>query len=289
MKSLRRHLPFAKYLKAVHRLRIGQIPVWIEYPIDFKPRWRDAPGHLHLSSTIAAATQVMQRNLDELAEFAPTVESINRRRWPELAELDWMNHHMPALDALSLMWAATRAKQTYMEIGSGNSTLFVKAALMETGTPTRIVSIDPSPRADCDAICDEVIRQKVEDIDLSVFDRLEAGDTLFIDNSHRSFMNSDVTVCMIEIIPRLKSGVRVGIHDIFLPYDYLEHWDERGYNEQYLLACYLLANPEYFDIQLANHWMFRQGMHREPLAGIWSQLGKKVRDRAPSAFWAVKR
>ncbi len=186
------------------------------------------------------------------------------------------------------MWAAMNAKQTYMEVGSGNSTLYVKAALLEAGSATRIVSIDPAPRADCDTICDEIIRQKLEDVDLTTFDKLGPGDVLFIDNSHRSLMNSDVTVCMTEVIPRLKAGVLVGFHDIFLPYDYPAQWDERGYNEQYLLACYLLANPGYFDIRLANHWIFREGLHRELLAEIWTQLGEKVRDRPPSAFWAVK-
>lgn len=230
----------------------------------------------------------MSEGLRDLAKFKPVVDGIDGGRWPQLAGIDWRNHMIPALDALTLMSAAAGAKSTYMEVGSGNSTLFVKAALLEAGRATRIVSVDPAPRADCDAICDEIIREKVEDIDLAVFDRLEAGDVLFIDNSHRSFMNSDVTVCMTEIIPKLKSGVLVGIHDIFLPFDYPAHWDDRGYNEQYLLACFLLANPDYFDIRFANHWIYREGLHREPLADIWSVLGDRVRDRAPSAFWAVK-
>ena len=63
-----------------------------------------------------------------------------------------------------------------------------------------------------------------------------------IDNSHRSFQNSDVTVFFTEILPcRLKTGCHYGIHDIFLPSDYPVEWLSRYYNEQYLLMAYLLG------------------------------------------------
>lgn len=273
-------------LKAVKRMALGQQPVFIEYPITFRPRWET--GNPHVEERIAAAAPRMTANLAELAGFMPVVEAIEARTHPDLSAIDWHNHMIPVVDALSLMWAATRAR-TYMEVGSGNSTLFVRAALRQAGADTRIVSIDPAPRAEVDAICDEVIRQPVENVDLSIFDRLEPGDTLFIDNSHRSFMNSDVTVCMTEVIPRLKPGVLVGIHDVFLPYDYPATWSQRGYNEQYLLAAMLLAGPGYFDIQLANHWLYRRKAHEAPLAAIWDRLGERARNRPPSAFWAVKR
>ena len=273
-------------LRAVKRVAMGHQPVFIEYPITFKPRWDQ--GNPHLGAIIGAAEARQRANLAELATFLPVVEAIEAKTWSDLSAIDWHNHMIPVVDALSLMWAATRAK-TYMEVGSGNSTLFVRAALRQMGRDTRVVSIDPAPRAEVDAICDEVIRQPVENVDLSIFDRLEPGDALFIDNSHRSFMNSDVTVCVTEVIPRLKPGVLVGVHDIFLPYDYPATWSERGYNEQYLLAAMLLAGPDYLDIQLANHWLYRQGAHETPLAVIWERLGDRTKNRPPSAFWAVKR
>jgi hypothetical protein len=152
-----------------------------------------------------------------------------------------------------------------------------------------IISIDPQPRKEVDLVCDKAIRRPVEDIDLSIFEKLETGDTIFIDNSHRSFMNSDVTVVMLDILPKIKSGVLVGIHDIFLPYDYFDTWRDRAYNEQYLLGCYLLANPEYFDIRLANFWANKQGFHLEALKDIWNVLGDdNLRDRYGSAFWGIK-
>lgn len=273
-------------LRAVRRVAMGHQPVFIEYPIRFRARWPQ--GNPHVAAVIEAAGERQRANLAELAGLMPVVEAIEARTWPDLSAIDWRNSMMPVVDALSLMWAATRAG-TYMEVGSGNSTLFVRAALRQTGASTRIVSIDPAPRAEVDAVCDEVIRRPVEDLDPAIFDRLEPGDVLFIDNSHRSFMNSDVTVCMTEVIPRLKPGVLVGIHDVFLPFDYPEGWSSWGFNEQYLLACMMLAGTGYLDIQLANHWLFRQGAHEAALAPVWERLGPAARDRPPSAFWAIKR
>jgi hypothetical protein len=109
-------------------------------------------------------------------------------------------------------------------------------------TDTRIVSVDPWPRTEVDLICDEIIRAPLEEIeDLSRFAELLPGDIVFIDNSHRSFQNSDVTVFFTEILPMLPRGVLYGIHDIYLPADYPDALAERYYNEQYLLTTYLLG------------------------------------------------
>ena len=81
----------------------------------------------------------------------------------------------------------------------------------------------------------------MEAVDLGVFDRVQPGDFVFVDNSHRSFTNSDATTFFIDVLPRLPSGVTVHIHDIFIPLDYPIEWSDRHYSEQYLLACYLLG------------------------------------------------
>jgi hypothetical protein len=275
-----------KYLKSIHRLHKGYTPVYIEYDITFKPRWTEGVGNPYLAKIISRAEETFQENMESLAAYTPIVKQIIGKKIP--FTIDWHNHLMPALDGFSLMWAALRAKSTFMEIGSGTSTLFAKAALIHENRSTKIISIDPAPRAQVDSVCDKIFRKPLEDIDLSVFDELEAGDTLFVDNSHRSFMNSDVTTFMLDVLPRLKPGILVGVHDIFLPFDYFETWSDRGYNEQYLLGCYLIANPEYFDIQFANYWISRNKMHHEPLKEIWNLLEDKIRDRMSSAFWGIK-
>jgi len=57
-------------------------------------------------------------------------------------------------------------------------------------------------------------------------------------------MNSDVTVFMIDVLPRLKPGVIVHVHDITMPLDYSDGFRHWYWNEQYLLAVYLIANRE---------------------------------------------
>ena len=146
------------------------------------------------------------------------------------------------LDAVCLSGLVTKLNpRLYVEVGSGNSTKYVRRAISDHGLRTRVISIDPHPRAVIDQLCDEVICNKLEDCDLKVFADLGPEDVVFIDNSHRSFQNSDVTVFFAEVLPILKSGCHYGIHDIFLPYDYPGSWLSRFYNEQYLLMAYLLG------------------------------------------------
>lgn len=128
-----------------------------------------------------------------------------------------------------------------MEIGSGYSTLFAGRAIQTRRLGTRIESIDPFPRADVNSACDVVHRKGLADIDMSVFDRLRAGDILFVDCSHTAFMSSDSVIAFFEVIVGLPAGVLVGIHDVFLPWDYPPDWSLRWYGEQYLVAAFLLG------------------------------------------------
>ncbi|MFX7914564.1 class I SAM-dependent methyltransferase, partial [Acinetobacter baumannii] len=79
----------------------------------------------------------------------------------------------------------------------------------------------------------------VHDADCAVFAALAAGDVLFIDSSHVLMPGSDVDLLFNQVLPRLKPGVLVHIHDIFLPDDYPASWGWRGYNEQQGVACLL--------------------------------------------------
>jgi hypothetical protein len=147
-----------------------------------------------------------------------------------------------SLDAVALygMLVEFRPKNL-IEVGSGYSTKFARCAIRQNGLSTHITSIDPFPRVEIDQICDRVIRQPLEDVNLSIFEELRPGDFIFIDSSHRTFTNSDVTIVFMELLPRLREGVLVHIHDIFWPYDYPPEWNNRYYSEQYLLAAYLLG------------------------------------------------
>ena len=69
-----------------------------------------------------------------------------------------------------------------------------------------------------------VKRSKVEDIDISFFQQLEANDVLFIDSSHIICPQGDVLFEYLEILPVLNPGVIIHIHDIFTPKDYPDQW-----------------------------------------------------------------
>jgi hypothetical protein len=104
-----------------------------------------------------------------------------------------------------------------------------------------------------------VLRRPLEACDVAMFDALEPGDIFFLDSSHRSFQGSDVTVFFLEILPRLKPGVIVQIHDVYLPDDYISGHVPRMWNEQYLLATALLFGGDAFEI-LFPCWY----VHRDP-------------------------
>ena len=116
----------------------------------------------------------------------------------------------------------------YIEIGSGFSSAVVLDVNDEQRPDDRIqcTFIEPYPdrlnsilrptdRDHC-----TILVEKVQDIDLEVFDQLEAGDILFIDSSHIAKSGSDLLHEVFEILPRLASGVFVHFHDVMYPFDY---------------------------------------------------------------------
>ena len=93
----------------------------------------------------------------------------------------WNNGFFPALDAISLFGLISTLKpRIYFEIGSGHSTKIAAKAKVLNSPLTRIVSLDPFPRAEIDGLCDEIIRKLLEECDLSVFDELSENDILFL-------------------------------------------------------------------------------------------------------------
>ncbi|MFC3079045.1 class I SAM-dependent methyltransferase [Phenylobacterium terrae] len=213
-----------------------------DYGYTAKIRWGEGrPSHPQLAETIGAGRARYRALLDGLGEIHPDLETIPLGGDNRLARPFWLNAWFASLDAMALMHMLRAGNPAlFLEIGSGFSTMFAREAVRRYGLRTRLVSIDPQPRAEIDALCDETVRRPLEDCDLSIFDRLEAGDILFLDSSHRCFQGSDVTVFFLEILPRLKSGVIVHIHDVYLPDDYVSGHVRRIWNEQYLLGVLLL-------------------------------------------------
>jgi hypothetical protein len=150
------------------------------------------------------------------------------------------------------------------EIGSGFSTLVsAQASVMNAkeGSRTELVAIEPYPNENIRKGFEGLSRlepTKVEDLAPEFFDALEANDILFIDSSHVIKMGGDVTFEILELLPRLKKGVIVHIHDIFFPYHYPKHWVlKRGrfWSEQYLVQAFLCFNPR-FEILWCGSYMY---------------------------------
>jgi hypothetical protein len=148
---------------------------------------------------------------------------------------------------------------TVLEVGSGWSTRLAARAALKNGN-TRLVSIEPYPDPLLDAGypgLDSLIKEKVEEVDLSVFQQLGENDILFIDTSHVVRTGGDVNYLYLEVLPRLRKGVVVHIHDIFFPEEYPRWWITERFlfwNEQYLLQAFLAFNS-HFKVQFANNYM----------------------------------
>jgi len=213
-----------------------------EYPFEVTIRHgAHRPPHPELTALLETRRPAFLDHLREMETVAADFEDVPRLAPLNAATPMWNNGWCPPLDAMLLThMLKTRRPERFIEIGSGCSTKFARRAVNRYDLPTRLISVDPQPRAEVDALCDEVIRQPLETVDQALFQTLEPGDILFLDSSHRAFQASDVTVFFLEILPRLKPGVIVHVHDIYLPEDYISGHVHRMWNEQYLLATALL-------------------------------------------------
>jgi hypothetical protein len=261
-------------------------PIFLDYPLRSVPRYGyGKPPHQKLYAAIDRNRHIYKDYLCTFLNYKQyflQIEKYEDRARP--AEPFWENTWLPALDAAALYcFLCLNKPKRYYEIGSGNSTKFARKAVRDHDLRTRITSIDPMPRSDVDTLCDTIIRQGIEEVNLDIFDELEAGDILFVDNSHRIFMNSDSTIVFIDILPRLCSGVYVHFHDIFLPFDYPPEWITRYYSEQYLLAAYLLSDPAKFNVLLPNNFIDSDPELSAIAATLWRD--SKIQGAGGGSFW----
>jgi hypothetical protein len=259
--------------------------VILDYPVNSRPRWQTPPYNPYLYDIINSQRRLYRSHLEA---FLPHIDQLSRIPTREAASTEpyWINGWMPGLDGVALYgFMAANKPKLYLEVGSGNSTKFARKAIIDHNLKTKIMSIDPYPRAEIDALCDEIIRKPLEDVDLQIFDRLEPNDIVYIDNSHRVFMNSDAMVFFLDILPGFKPGIYVQIHDITLPYDYPKEWINRYYSEQYVLAAYLLARGNLFDIVLPGTFISRDHELNRILAPLWQKDEMTGVETHGCSFW----
>jgi hypothetical protein len=272
--------------RGLERLHTATPVLVPEYSLELRARWGwdGSPVLENLAELLESQSGAFGSAIDdvlELLEWARTVPRVAAAPGEPCWENDWWG----TIDALFQCAALKRRDPpTYLEVGSGFSTLFARRAIEDFGLRTKIVSIDPAPRADVDRCCDEVVRRPFEQVADTVLERLGPGDLLLFDGSHVALMNSDATAFFLEILPRLPSGVLVGIDDIFLPWDYPPTWTGRVYGEQYLLAAFLLGGAAGFTTRFPGWWL----VECSPLASRFEPLWPVVENRFgrhATSFW----
>ena len=131
---------------------------------------------------------------------------------------------------------------------------------------------------------------EVQDIEFSLFQELSANDVLFIDSSHVSKKDSDVDFLYLEVMPRLREGVVVQIHDMPFPmpaipqahplFDTYLFW-----NEAALVKAFLLFNAA-FQVTMCQSYLH----HTKPevlkrLAPVYDPKDAK---ELPASLWLRK-
>lgn len=250
----RLHVPAGHFYSPIvdtQDLQARQAQIWPANPSD------PAGIDFNQESHIQLLTEVFPKYLPEY-QYAEILEES-----AELTEFFTRNSQFSWLDSRSLFvllrhWQPKRI----IEVGSGFSTLLMADVNQRYFSGAiEITAIEPYPRAFLTSGrlgLKEVVVEKVQDVPLSWFDQLQAGDLLFIDSSHVSKTGSDVNRLFLDVLPRLNRGVRVHVHDVFFPGDYLQEWvlgEARSWNEQYLLQCFLAFNSA-FKVLFGSNYAF---------------------------------
>ena len=273
--------------KAANTISGGGHFIRFSYPpsANDEPRYGyGRPPHARLSELLSRHDSQYLDVLRRFETYTAELLVISHQKTSS-SEPHWHNGLLFGLDGVSLYaFTRDRAPHRYIEVGSGNSTLFVDRARRDGNIDMEIISIDPRPRREIDAMCDSVVRQPLESADLEVFGDLREGDIVFLDGTHHVFMNSDVTVFFLDVLPELPPGVLVGIHDIHLPDDYRPDHADRYYSEQYLLAAYLLGEANWMRPVLPCWYV----SHHPELGGLAHSLTPRVASEDDShgvIFW----
>jgi hypothetical protein len=177
----------------------------------------------------------------------------------------------------------------FFEIGSGWSTaLVLDVSERFLGNSLEITSIEPYPELLRETIRTndriQIIRSNVQDVPLAEFSRLGENDVLLVDCSHVVKFGSDVVHVVTKILPSLRRGVVVCIHDMCWPFEYPRLWIEEGraWSECYLVHTFLLYNSD-FEILLFNDWFGK------PHHDLVERLLPETLEDVGSSLWLRRR
>jgi len=183
-----------------------------------------------------------------------------------------------------------RKPRRMIEVGSGYSTLLAAAACernrLEDGIECELEAVEPFPFAVLEGGIPgltRLLKKPLEELDPRHFEKLDAGDILFLDSTHVLKTGSDVQILYLEVLPRLRPGVLVHVHDIFLPFEYPRDWlmkEHVFWNEQYILQAFLSFNRS-FRVVFSGQLMHQR--HPQALAEVFP--GYDAEANNPGSFW----
>lgn len=128
------------------------------------------------------------------------------------------------IDSMTLYLLMRHLKpRRYIEVGSGLSTYYSWLATeknREDGAPCSMSVVDPYPRPTLRELSGLSISiRPVQEVEPDFFAQLDSGDVLFIDTTHVLKIGGDVAYLFLEIVPRVRPGVVIHVHDIHFPYN----------------------------------------------------------------------
>lgn len=255
------------------------IPTLLDVDVSILENRRNLPG-IKLDSTVYLGW------LDNIINFAGELSDVREHRVAD-ERIWYKNGSYGDLDALTLYCMVRHTKpKRLIEVGCGRSTRIIERAIArntDEGFPCECTFIEPFPPEYLrkEPPNGKFIIEKVQTQTIGLFQKLEASDILFIDTSHIVKTQSDCCYELLEIIPSLKPGVIVHVHDIFTPYDYPAEWifeRQFPFNEQYALECLL---------SLSSHEVIL------PVNLLWQEQRPRMLELLPcasdipGAFWFV--
>lgn len=220
------------------------------------------------------------KQISTFRELIPLFDGVPPKRYRS-------NNGMYDLADASIYQAFARRAQPkrVLEVGSGFSTAKLLDTADEVLPGLKITCIEPYPERlfglmlPGDGV--ELIRSPVQEVPIDVFTSLESGDILFIDSTHVAKAGSDVVWLYLHVLPRLREGVLVHIHDIFWPFEYPAEWLRAGrcWNEDYFLQAFLCQNNSW-SIELFSSWVWQKQRQLVP---------ESLRTLHPGSIWLRRR
>jgi hypothetical protein len=259
----------------------------------------------HYGSTIPSKRELLQKEEMIFSKAARTIPGVDLNldyQLELLRDLSKYDRRFPLTKGLSgggryysdnFLFRSTDALTLYcmlrhfksrqvIEIGSGFSSALM-LDIKESDIPDLgLTFIEPYPATlnsllrKNDGNLYTLIKRKIQDVPLELFDQMAPSSILFIDSSHVLKIGSDLSTIMFSILPRLQPGVLVHFHDIHWPFEYPMNmiYEGRAWNENYFVRSFLQFNNTFEIVFFTSYLQQVHGMkmHAYPAPRSGSSL-----------------